>query len=227
MNNTETTQQERFRYMREEILNISQQKLADALGIKQQTVADIESGRKQKIDTEILYILMKEYLINTEWLLFGVGNVNKICDAEEIEKQLENIVSIPFYSAKAAAGSGVDMPEYTEKDVLHFDSRWIKNILGINPNNAVIIQAEGDSMLPDIREGDLLMLDTSYVEPQNGKTFVIQIDNQLVVKVVMQDWDGSIKLISNNPKYPPRILNEHENASIVGKVVWNGSKENI
>ena len=37
--------------MREEVIGLSQQKLADKLKIKQQTVANIESGRKQKIDT--------------------------------------------------------------------------------------------------------------------------------------------------------------------------------
>ena len=51
MSENKTTLQERFKYMRESKLGLSQQKLADLLKIKQQTIANIESGRKKKIDT--------------------------------------------------------------------------------------------------------------------------------------------------------------------------------
>ena len=48
-----------------------------------------------------------------------------------------------------------------------------------------------------------------------------------VGKKAVQDFSGTITLYSNNSKYPPKILNEGDNAIIVGKVVWNGSKGNI
>lgn len=69
--------QERFKYMREAEIKLSQQKLADRLGIKQQIIANIETGRKKKLDTEILYKLTQEFNINVEWLLFNIGNISK------------------------------------------------------------------------------------------------------------------------------------------------------
>lgn len=71
------TLQERFKYMREAEIKLSQQKLADRLGIKQQIIANIETGRKKKLDTEILYKLTQEFNINVEWLLFNIGKISK------------------------------------------------------------------------------------------------------------------------------------------------------
>lgn len=218
-------QQERFKYMREEIINLSQQKLADKIGIKQQTVADIESGRKQKIDTEILYKLLEEYLINTEWLLFGVGNPTKIDDSEEnsIIYSTSNTVSIPYYSAKAAAGEGSDINEYPEKDIIHFDKRYLQAVVGHNLEHLSLITAEGDSMQPTIVSGDLLMVDDSVKEIRPNKIFVIRQGNKLRVKRLKTELTGETLIISDNPLYPIETMDKE--TEIIGQVVWNGNKE--
>lgn len=229
----ETTQQERFKYMREEIINLSQAKLAQKLGLaNQQRIADIETGRKQKIDSEILQKLSAEYLINLEWLLFGQGLPTKLDIAEHYEAKFsgENILSIPFYSAKASAGSGEALPDYPEKDVMWFDSRWLKNVLGVNnPSNLAIIQAKGNSMdggKEPIKDGDLLMIDESYKEPIHNQVFVVNLgNNDIVVKRISRHWDGSLSLESDNPEYPFIIPNKE--ATVIGKVVWNGNKIGI
>jgi phage repressor protein C with HTH and peptisase S24 domain len=229
----ETTQQERFKYMREEIINLSQAKLAQKLGLSnQQRIADIETGRKQKIDSEILQKLSAEYLINLEWLLFGQGVPTKLDTMEYYEYKLsgENIISIPFYSAKASAGSGEALPDYPEKDVMWFDSRWLKNIVGVsNTDNLAIIQAKGDSMdggVNPIKDGDLLMVDESYKEPINNQVFVVNLgNNEIVVKRINRHWDGQLSLESDNPKYP--FIIPSKEATIIGKVVWNGNSMGI
>lgn len=229
----ETTQQERFKYMREEIIGLSQAKLAQKLDLtNQQRIADIETGRKQKIDSDILQKLSTEYLINIEWLLFGQGVPTKVdtMDYYEHKYSIENIISIPFYSAKASAGTGEALPDYPEKDVMWFDSRWLKNILGLNnPSNLAILQAKGDSMdggnYP-IKDGDFLLVDESYKEPIHNQVFVINLgNNDLVVKRINRDWNGQLTLISNNTAYEP--ITPSPEATIIGKVVWNSSKENV
>lgn len=226
------SQPKRFKYLRETVLNLTQSQLAEKLSIKQQTVADIESGRKQKIDTEILYKLSVEYNIFTDWLLFGVGDVEKSTLDAACEVN-SNVVPIPFYSSKVAAGSGIEVPEYPEKDVIYFDKRWLQNVVGVKPENASIIQAEGDSMdsglnkVNDIHDCDLLMVDNSLIEPVNNQVYVLRLggSNKLVVKRVCIEWDGKITLSSNNKNYKDFI--PPKNTVVIGKVVWNGSKENV
>ena len=221
------TQQERFKYMREEIINLSQQKLADKLNIKQQTIADIESGRKQKIDVEILYKLLEEYLINTEWLLFGTGYPTKFDDEEaaSIIYSNTNSIPIPFYSAKAAAGEGVDITEYPEKDIIAFDKRYLQAVVGHNFEHYSLITAVGDSMQPTIKDGDLLMIDDSIKEIRPNKIFVIRQGNKFRVKRLRTEITGETFIISDNPNYPIETMDKE--TEIIGQVVWNGNKELI
>lgn len=231
-------QSKRFKFFRENIIKKSQTELADFLNselpdlqIKQPSIADIESGRKQKIDTNILLVLVKFYKLELKWLLLGIGE--PVADMFYNASEQEKIIPIPFYTAKAAAGSGEQLPEYSENEIMYFDSRWLKNVIGIKPEHASIIQARGDSMdsginkPDDIKDGDLLLIDDSVKEVLNNRIFVIEINNQLVVKRVIKELSGNVILYSNNPKYTPRVLQNNDNAKIIGRVVWNGSKENI
>ena len=229
-----TTQQERFQYMRKEILNLSQKTLADKLQTSQQNVADIETGRKKKIDSDILYALLTEFDINVEWLLFGTGNITKIDDAmESSEAMPDTIISIPFYNALASAGNGVDAPELEEKDLLYFDKRMLKNILGLNPKNLSIVRATGNSMdggSKPIKDRDFLLVD-STIKEGDGKVFVFKEDGELFVKQLRFNMDDSIEIISFNPEYPARVLTSSQlmfnPIEIIGRVMWNGSMESV
>lgn len=229
-----TTQAERFKYMRENIINLSQAKLAERLEDNTPNIINIENGRTKRLDSLLLEKLSSEYLINIEWLLFGKGNPTKVDDDEDAFHKYgnSNIVGIPFYEVKAAAGQGEMTIDNPDKEVIWFDKRWLKNVLGVNPDNLSIIQAKGDSMdggNNPIKDGDLLMVDCSVKEGNN--VFVIKDDNELRVKKLKWNFDGTLDIISNNPKYSVETLDENtgyfRNIEIIGKVVWNGSKENV
>lgn len=234
----QTTQGERFKYIRTEIIGVSQCALAEKLNTTQQYIAYVERDLRQKIETPILQILSQEYLINIEWLLFGTGDITKVDTQERYEHQLanENVIAIPFYNVKAAAGSGIEAPSYTDKDVLYFDRRWIRNVLGADPNNLSIIQCKGNSMdsgtnnPDDIKDGDLLLIDTSQ-KRGNNKTFVFREDNDLRVKKLKWEFSGTLSIISNNSSFQTEILEPDilalTNFEIIGKVIWNGSRENV
>jgi phage repressor protein C with HTH and peptisase S24 domain len=207
---------------------LSQQAFADKLGVKQTLVSMIESGNREA-SAGFKLAFAKAYGIDWDSQL-ATGETYTMEHLNSTTKTLSNsIVPIPFYSAKAAAGTGEALPDYPEKDVIYFDSRWLKNVIGVNPDNISFIQAKGDSMNGGnhpILDGDLLMVDESYKEPINNQVFVINLgNNELVVKRINRTWDGQIILESNNPSYPS--LTPEEGATIIGKVVWNGSKENV
>jgi transcriptional regulator with XRE-family HTH domain len=223
--------------MREEVIGLSQQKLADKLKIKQQTVANIESGRKQKIDTEILYKLSKEFLINSEWLMFGVGNIDKVDDDEEFFNKYYNDLVTPIkkYDFSLSEKENIDKVIENDKDVLYFDRRWLRNILGVNPDNIFFIYAPDDSMdsgknaVNDIKKGDILFIDISQKQG-NDKVFVYKddFDNIPTIRQIKWGLSENTKLIPYNKKYKSEIIEKQLNdflVDIVGKVVWNSNKE--
>ena len=194
----------------------SQSAFAKELECSQGAIANIESGKR---DVSKAMLLKIKEAFNIDLISWR--------DSKVEEKTRQNLLSVavPFYKAKASAGNGEALPEYEDKDILHFDKRWLINVLGVNPDKAVLLQATGNSMQPLINDKDLLMVDTSYTDIINGKVFVVDIDNELLVKRVVKELDGSVILYSENPEYDPRPLRENETAKIIGKVVWNGSKE--
>ena len=95
---------------------------------------------------------------------------------------------------------------------------------GAAPENLRIIQVRGDSMEPEMREGDRIVVDISRKTPATGETFVLWDGNGIVVKKVdAAPCEGNgprrIRLISENPDYPtysPLAQDVH----VIGKVLW-------
>ena len=55
-------------------LGITQQKFADTIGVKQNTVAQYEIGRNEPIDS-VINLICKEYNVNPNWLRNGDGEM--------------------------------------------------------------------------------------------------------------------------------------------------------
>lgn len=190
---------------------LTQEQLAKKLEVSKGLIAAIEQNQRA--------VSMK--MINKIKEIFGVD----LFQSDDTTKLPTNIISIPFYQVKAAAGEGSDIPEYAEKDVIHFDKRWLQAVVGHNPEHLSLIIAKGDSMLPDIQDGDLLMVDDSIKEVIPNKTFVIKQDDKYRVKKLKAELNGDIQIISNNPNYKTETMNRE--TEIIGQVIWNGSKESV
>lgn len=193
-------------------LKLTQREFAEALNVSLFTIRNIEQNQRNVPKSLELAILktFPEYLPKEQ----------------KTQKEISNIVALPFYQAKVAAGKGWDMLESPDIEKLYFDRRWLENIIGVKAENCSLVQASGDSMLPQIDDGDLLVVDNSIKTIVNNKTFVIRQDNKFRVKKLRQEISGEILIISNNSnKYPIEKMNKE--TEIIGQVVWNGSKENV
>lgn len=201
----------------------NQTSFAEKLGISQSAIANIESGNRDISKPVLLKI--KE-----------VFNIDLMSWEETDTKQLDNIVPIPFYNIGAAAGNGTLLDVTPEQDVMYFDRRFLKQILKTeNYSSLHVIYAKGDSMdsgwnqPDDIKDGDLLMIDTSQTKG-NNQIFVIIVNNmELRVKRLFKKGEA-LYISSNNSKYKEEVYypdNTDFEVKVIGKVVWNGSKENV
>ena len=76
-------------------LGLTQQALADRLGIKQNTVAQYEIGRNEPIDA-VVTLLCREFRVNETWLRTGEGEMFQAVDREkEIAAFISDIISDP------------------------------------------------------------------------------------------------------------------------------------
>lgn len=84
-----------------------------------------------------------------------------------------------------------------------------------------IINAYGDSMKPNIDEGDFVIVDTSKNELIGDGVYAIQSGGNTFIKRVQRQINGSILLLSDNPLYKPYEVpvEELDSLTIVGKCI--------
>lgn len=84
---------ERIKELRK-ALNLTQQQFADRIGIKRNTIANYEIGRNDSVET-VLVMICREFNVNREWLLNGIGEMF----APESNDELEALAKKYGYSA--------------------------------------------------------------------------------------------------------------------------------
>ena len=138
------------------------------------------------------------------------------------------VAAIPEITVEVSAGAGTAAEEFVS-EVAHW--HWPENVLrhegGAAPENLRILKVRGNSMEPEMREGDRVVVDISRRLPATGEKFVLWDGNGLVVKrietvhgdTVNEDKPPRIRLISVNPDYAPYSCLVQE-VHLVGKVLW-------
>jgi len=78
-------------------------------------------------------------------------------------------------------------------------------ILGFSSAEAFMVKAKGDSMIPKINDGDLVIVQKSK-DAENGSTVVCINSGEALIKKIQKT--NVIILISNNPKYQPFVASD-------------------
>jgi DNA polymerase V len=89
-----------------------------------------------------------------------------------------------------------------------------------NKEATYIFRVKGDSMVgAGIYEGDALLVDRS-MDPKHNHIVVAQLNNEFTVKRLYRRG-GVVKLIAENPIYPPRLIKEEDDFIVWGVVTNN------
>lgn len=198
---------------------LTQDKLAEELEVSKSLIVAIENGERN-ISLKLFKKIQEKFNVN----LYSTSSATSINDNN-------NIVALPIYNISASAGVGTWLGDEPEQDVMYFDKRFLKQILKRDSFESIhIIYAKGDSMdsgwnqPDDIKDGDLLMVDTSQTTG-NNQIFVIIVNNsELRVKRLFKKGE-TLYISSNNPKYkeePYTPDNSDYEIKVIGKVVWSG-----
>lgn len=110
-----------------------------------------------------------------------------------------------------------------KKAPLSFRRDYLRK-LGVSEKNAVIVDADGRSNEPTITDGAVLLVNRSAQQIQNGKLYAFRHDNQLLVKRLHQQADGTVLAIPDNPdreEFPEqRYRDDGKDFELIGRVLW-------
>ena len=184
--------------------------LARALGLP---VADVEQAlAKGQVPDEWVRICAAETGCNADWLFFGRGPMRlplvesgampACLMLEDVDDDVD-MITVPLVVARLSAGSG-------RKG---------------NPRRMVLMRVSGDSMVPEIQDNDLVLLDQGQTEIVSGRLYAIGFEDAIYIKRI-DLLPGQIVLHSTNPAYPPVTLDLSgdcaEQFRVIGRVLWSG-----
>lgn len=197
-----------------------------------------------------LLAIAKAFDVDLYWLLDGIGEMHpyrleskgdpRICTYNNLQESMpvvrleqqqdaeitddwNDFSLIPVYDVQASAGHGSLVESELQTGQLAFKKSWLKE-KGLQVGHLAIITAKGDSMEQTICDGDTLLVDTRVDKIIDDSIYIVQADHHLIVKRLQQDFDGSVFVISDNPRYEKRHLNPEQakNLKIAGRVCWYG-----
>ena len=178
---------------------ITQDKLAEKIGVARSTISMYEVGASEP-DIQILTKLANFFNCSIDYLL---GNDTK-----------SQGVKIPVLGVIPAG-----IPIEAVEDVLGYEEITPKLA---STGEFFALKVKGDSMLPDIKNGDILIV-RQQEDAENGDTCVIMVNgNDATVKKIKK-MESGIMLIPNNSDFETMFFSNQEILSlpvrIIGKAI--------
>ena len=128
---------ERIKYLRKNILRLSQEEFAKKLNVSRSNIGNIEIGNISLTERNIITIC-NEFNVNEKWLKNGTGNIFKD-NIQSLDNQLKNMGFDEFGSNLAKSYLLLD--DFEKKAVQKFIFNMLKkqdNIYNINSNSTNI-----------------------------------------------------------------------------------------
>jgi phage repressor protein C with HTH and peptisase S24 domain len=187
----------------------SQKQLADLLEVGP---AAITLAKSRGVPKSWSFKIASIFGLNSNWIKNGHGPI--------FQSGREDMFLVPKVSARACAGSGSFEVQENIIDELPFSTVWIRK--KGSPGNMIVMEVMGDSMYPELEEGDNILVDQSQKQVSNNCVYVIGLDETIQVKRV-QSLSGLIILLSANRHYPPVSVqgDEVDALRVIGKVLWS------
>lgn len=141
------------------------------------------------------------------------------------EQPRAGYVYLPLYDVRAAAGGGELVENEDVVDVLAFKESWIRQELHVAPTDLRLIHVVGDSMEPDLRAGDIILIDHTDSAARREGIYVVRMEDAILVKQLQRLPGGVVRVISRNQAYEPftvptSALNAPAGFAVIGRVVW-------
>lgn len=194
--------------------------LARSVGVSDNAIYKWVSGRGQPSMVSLVN-LAKAAGVSVEWLATG-----RDLTVKHAPDTLANDGQVPGANAAEreplpAAHSAIQSRQTV--DYLKFDPEWLRRVFNVDPKNTTLVEAAGDSMSPTIDDGDLILVDSREKRFRNDGLYAIRSGNDLCIKRIQRQPDGTFLLRSDNPAYQPLVI-KPEDIVFLGRVIWVGGR---
>lgn len=197
----------------------SQSELAGLLSLHRSAVT--QAKNKDSVPKAWALILSRLFGVDPQWLLTGRGGPHGQAGEAGAEAAPEGFFLVPKVRARLSAGGGSLETEAGVAGYFAFRSEWLRR--KGQPERMVLMDVVGVSMEPEIRHGDMVLIDQSQSRVFAHAVYAFGVDDTVLVKRV-EKRPGMVVLLSDNRDYAPIELRgqEIEGLRVIGRVVWVG-----
>lgn len=214
---------------------MTREEFAAEMGVHPNTLGRYEHGRRLAETDFVMNVCVKRS-INSSWLLFGVPpkslaevttqplpayakhNLAK-ATPEEI---LARFVLVPVYDVRAAAGYGALVEDKEPIDWWAYSREWLDREVRVPYHRLAIIYVAGNSMEPDLHDGDPAMVDRGDTEVVREGVYVFSLDGHVFVKQISLDGTRMVIESRNKDSHPTLELSrlrEDISFRVAGRVI--------
>ena len=136
-------------------------------------------------------------------------------------------VELEYISITPSCGHGTVILDEADVTPVKIGREIIRDMWKIpSPDALKLFKASGDSMESFIEDGNILLVDTSRKDFNNGGIFILTINNEWYVKRLRLRITGELDIISDNEKYPIETIRPDSDITItiIGRVIKNLSR---
>lgn len=196
-------------------LGLTQSSLGKRVGISAPAISQLEKGESKAPSSENLLSLANALNCSPNWLQNGIDTPASIASVD--------FEQIPVLNVELSAGVGSYIEEENIIDWVPISQDWIYDN-HLAKKDLAIVKVAGDSMIPRLQDGDMLLINTADRRATSGNIYAIEVEGELRVKRLMKRMDGSWAISSDNksdPAYQDEIISHHnlEQLRVIGRAV--------
>lgn len=203
--------------LRKRIKALKAGRVAKEAGLTPSTLHDFVRGDTAHLSA----VTMATVLPVVERMEADAGKRRGPTQGDRIETGDEQLLLLPAFDIRAAAGDGMLMQDSEPLFFQPFREHWLRRLTRAPIAALALIEVSGDSMAGTLDSGDLILVDTTMTTFRGEGIYVLMVEEALFVKRVSLDPDsGALILVSDNTRYPPMRVTNRERTRIIGRAIW-------
>ena len=200
---------------------LSQKQLSEHTGISHKTIQKFEN--KNFPQGPNLIRLSQVLDCSIDWLLLGsgAGGVDPDQDGRPPDKEQSVLKTVPKVYARLDTNAEVLEKNQNIRSEYAFNRDWLSQKGDLI--NMVLMEVPGDSMSPELKNGDTVLIDQGQREIYIDKIYAVSIGKEVMIRYV-ERTPGKIILRGANSSWNNIEVDVHKDiddpVKILGRVIW-------
>ncbi|WP_446654741.1 XRE family transcriptional regulator [Blastomonas sp.] len=201
-------------------LGLSQNGLAQKVGVSQAAIAKITSG--QSFGSKHLHRIARELGTTAAFLTGETDDPSEgalpVPTADDVADQVGGVRIKEIDLDYGMGASWIEGVPVTEVERV-FPADWLVQFTRAHPQYLFFAHGAGDSMMPTIMDRDIVLIDTTQQTLNMAdRIWAVAFGGAGMIKRLRPQPDGGVKLMSDNPSVRDEVAYDGE-LSIIGRVV--------